>query len=77
LIPTIEKRDVTSSGMFESAPFGISAEHTVHVMTILRDTLYTDRILAVMREYASNAWDAHRSVGKLALLDRIKKVLST
>jgi hypothetical protein len=33
-------------------------------MTILRDTLYTDKILAVLREYSSNAWDAHRMVDK-------------
>lgn len=33
-------------------------------MTILRDTLYTDKILAVLREYSANAWDAHRMVGK-------------
>ena len=33
-------------------------------MTILRDTLYTDKVLAVLREYSSNAWDAHRMIGK-------------
>lgn len=33
-------------------------------MTILRDTLYSDKVLAVLREYSSNAWDAHRMVGK-------------
>ena len=33
-------------------------------MTILRDTLYSDKILAVLREYGSNAWDAHRMIGK-------------
>lgn len=33
-------------------------------MTILRDTLYSDKILAVLREYAANAWDANRMAGK-------------
>lgn len=33
-------------------------------MTILRDNIYTDKILAVLREYSSNAWDAHRMVGR-------------
>lgn len=33
-------------------------------MTILRDTLYSDKILAVLREYAANAWDANRMVGR-------------
>lgn len=30
-------------------------------MTILRDTLYSDKVLAVIREYSANAWDAARS----------------
>lgn len=33
-------------------------------MTILRDTLYSDKILAVLREYSANAWDSHRTSGK-------------
>jgi hypothetical protein len=33
-------------------------------MGILREGLYSDKVLAILREYSSNAWDAHRSVGK-------------
>lgn len=33
-------------------------------MGILRDQLYTDKVLAVIREYSSNAWDSHRMSGK-------------
>jgi len=33
-------------------------------MTILRDTLYSDKILAVLREYSANAWDAQREIGR-------------
>jgi len=57
-------RQITSQGTEAVSSFRLSIENSVHIMTILRDTLYSDRILAVLREYASNAWDAHRSVGK-------------
>lgn len=33
-------------------------------MSVLRDTLYTDRVMAVLREYGANAWDANREAGK-------------
>ena len=42
-----------------SAEFGISKGDEAHLMQILRDTLYSDKVLAVLREYSSNAWDAH------------------
>lgn len=56
-------RQVTSSGVTAKATFGISQRSAAHIMTILRDTLYTDKVLAVLREYASNAWDSHRQSG--------------
>jgi len=62
-----QARTLTSSGTQEVGTFGFSPDSTVHIMTILRDTLYTDRILAVLREYSSNAWDAHREAGKADL----------
>lgn len=40
---------------------------SAHIMSILRDQMYSDKILAVLREYGSNAWDAHRMVGKMDL----------
>ena len=64
MIPNAIPHEVTSRGVTASASFGISRDDEAALMTILRDTLYTDRILAIMREYSSNAWDAHRSVGK-------------
>lgn len=57
-------RTVVSSGDSDRAEYGISSADTAHLMTILRDTLYSDKILAVLREYASNAWDAHKDAGK-------------
>lgn len=64
-------RRVVSSGVTAKGTFGISQNSQAHIMTILRDTLYSDKILAVLREYSSNAWDAHRMVGKNDLPIRI------
>jgi hypothetical protein len=64
MIPNRTVRVVESSGTGRSAEFGISLADSAHIMTILRDTLYTDKVLAVLREYSANAWDAHRDVGK-------------
>lgn len=64
MIPNTQLRLVSSSPVAESAEFGISMNDTAHIMQILRDQLYTDKILAVLREYGSNAWDAHRDAGK-------------
>lgn len=64
MIPVMERRTLLTSQSAGSATFGISTRDTAHVMTILRDTLYMDKILAVIREYSSNAWDAHNDAGK-------------
>lgn len=64
MIPTVATRSVLASEVVASAEFGISLNDSAHIMTILRDTLYTDKVLAVLREYGSNAWDAHRQAGK-------------
>lgn len=48
----------TSTGAATS--FGISHKDEAHLMTVLRDTLYSDKILAILREYGANAWDAQR-----------------
>ena len=57
MIPTQTERTVYAAET-DSARFGISAADSVHLMTILRDTLYSDKVLAVIREYSANAWDA-------------------
>lgn len=64
MIPVEQKREISSSGVEGTASFEISGEDAAHIMTILRDTLYSDKILAVLREYASNAWDANRMAGR-------------
>lgn len=75
MIPNYHNRQVDSSGVEDVAAFGISEEDSAHIMTILRDTLYSDKVLAVLREYSANAWDAHREVGKFDV--PIKVVLPT
>lgn len=56
-------RNVVSSGSLAKGSFGISLDNQAFLMRILRDTLYTDKILAVLREYSANAWDAHVEAG--------------
>lgn len=43
--------------------FGIDAESIPQILGYLRDSLYSDKILAVVREYSTNAWDAHIEAG--------------
>lgn len=63
MIPAVHNRQIVSSPVTDSGEFGISYENSAHIMTILRDTLYSDKVLAVLREYSANAWDAHRDAG--------------
>lgn len=61
--PTNEIR-VTSTSSDDSIRMGIRDEDMAKIVSILRDGMYTDRVLAVLREYSANAWDAHNMVGK-------------
>lgn len=67
MIPNHEERVVTSRGVAASGEFGLSYKDSAHIMSILRNKTYSDKVLAVLREYGSNAWDAHRMVGKADL----------
>lgn len=62
--PQANDREVTVGGAIEGASFGISKADEAHIMSILRDQMYSDKILAVLREYSANAWDANRSAGR-------------
>lgn len=64
MIPNTAARNIQSSGVTSSGEFGISLVDSAFIMNILRDTLYSDKILAPLREYSANAWDAHRDAGK-------------
>ena len=58
MIPQTHQRNIIGSST-EKSRFGIAVGQQAHIMRILRDTMYSDKILAVLREYSSNAWDAH------------------
>jgi hypothetical protein len=77
MIPDTNLRIVKSDGVQNRGTFGISSDAVdqAFIMKTLSDTLYSDKVKAVMREYGSNAWDAHRQAG----LDNlpIKVVLPT
>jgi hypothetical protein len=49
---------------FISHSFGIKQEGLSHIFNVLRNQLYSDKILAVIREYSTNAIDAHVEVSK-------------
>jgi hypothetical protein len=49
---------------FKSYSFGIKKEGISHIFNVLRNQLYSDKILAVIREYSCNAVDAHTEIGK-------------
>lgn len=64
MIPIKENRELVSSGADESIAFGISAKDSIHIMSILRDQLYSDKIMAVLREIGANAQDANAMVDR-------------
>lgn len=56
-------RNVVSQGEISSSSFGLSLEDEAHLINVLRSTLYSNKELAVLREYGTNAWDAHVEAG--------------
>lgn len=62
---TIERPNtVKSSGIQSAVSFGIKQEGLAHIFSVLRNQLYSDKILAVIREYSCNAVDANVEAGK-------------
>jgi len=55
---------IERSGDMVESMFGISGKDSAHILNILRDKLYSNKILAVVREYCTNAQDAHIEAGK-------------
>ena len=49
---------------FTSYSFGIKDSGLAHIFNVLRNQLYSDKILAVIREYSANAIDAHVEMDK-------------
>ena len=53
------KIQVEKQGIQKDAYFNIKQENVAHIFSILRNQLYSDKIMAVIREYSTNAIDAH------------------
>lgn len=53
------KRFVKTTGNFQTADFAVKSNNMLHLMSILRDQLYSDKMLAPIREYSCNAYDAN------------------
>ena len=47
----------------KAADFGIDDNDMSHIMGILRSQIYSDKLLAVIREYSTNAMDANKEAG--------------
>ena len=60
----VDKKSLRQSQDFTSYSFGIKESGLAHIFNVLRNQLYSDKILAVIREYSANALDAHAEVGK-------------
>lgn len=62
MIPNAQSRQVTGQGLSGSRAFTVSNFNFIKM--ILRDKIYRDKELAVLREYGSNGWDSHRMSGQ-------------
>jgi len=54
---------VTSNASGTTMQMGLDAEDIQHLLPILRDSLYSNKVLAPIREYSTNARDSHISQG--------------
>lgn len=75
--PVSADRQLQTRGVSRRKSFGISQKNASWIKSILRDKIYTNKILAVLREYAANAWDANRMDGGAGADVPIKVVLPT
>ena len=71
MITTSQQTRLKQSDDFQSVSFGIKESGLSHIFNVLRNQLYSDKVLAVIREYSTNAVDAHIEVGKADTLSLI------
>ena len=64
MITTSSQTTLKQSDDFKSFQFGIKESGLSHIFNVLRNQLYSDKVLAVIREYSTNAVDAHIEVGQ-------------
>ena len=60
-----EKSSITihTEGVQSESFFNVKQENLAHIFGILRNQLYSDKISAIIREYCTNAMDAHIDAG--------------
>lgn len=58
-----EEYEIEKDGDLKESAFGINLQDSPFILDILRNKLYTDKIGAVIREYATNAYDAQVAAG--------------
>jgi hypothetical protein len=64
MIPQLPERNLLVGGVpVEVFSYRVSTVDTAHFARVFRDGLYTDKMLAFIREYSSNAVDAHVEAG--------------
>lgn len=63
MITSQNTTSVSTSGIKSAVAFGIKDSGLAHIFNVLRNQLYTDKIGAVVREYAANAFDANVEAG--------------
>lgn len=61
----LEEKDtkIARLGRIKESKFKISEENQTHIIRILRDSMYSNKVLAVLREYSTNAYDEHVKKG--------------
>lgn len=64
MITQSSEKTLQQSENFTSHSFGIKESGLSHIFNVLRNQLYSNKTLAVIREYSCNAYDAHVEVGK-------------
>jgi hypothetical protein len=55
--------NVQSSGIQSESFFNVKESNVGHIFSILRNKLYSNKPLAIIREYSTNAFDAHVEAG--------------
>ncbi len=60
----VRREEILRTSDFDEFEFGVKKEGLPHLFEVLRGQLYSDPILAVIREYSVNARDAHVAAGK-------------
>lgn len=64
MIPEHSSNSVTVSGNFHTKQFGIDSEDFSHLVDLIQNQLYSNKPLALIREYSCNAYDANVIAGR-------------